>query len=146
MFDRYYHAKRRLIKSIGKSKVNERYVFHGAKEMSVMETISREGFRNEFSTIANYGEGTYFARDAKYCVPWFCAYDKHDRADKLFCCLVLMGESIVGREKYKLREWPKKNGGQGLLYDSLVDDPNDPSVFVIHENARAYPMFIIHIR
>ena len=55
-----------------------------------------------------------------------------------------MGGCYRGHKGYKLTSWPKKDNG--LIYDSLVDDVDDPSVFVIHENARAYPMFIIHFR
>ena len=30
--------------------------------------------------------------------------------------------------------------------DSLVSDIDNPTIFVIHENARAYPMFIIYFK
>ena len=63
---------------------------------------------------------------------------------QMFQCKILVGESHKGSKEYKLTSWPKK--GNGLIYDSLVDNTSNPSIFVIHENARAYPMFIIHFK
>ena len=56
----------------------------------------------------------------------------------------MAGESCRGSGSYKLKTWPKKHNG--LIYDSLVDIPANPTQYVIHENVRAYPMFIIHYR
>ena len=61
----------------------------------------------------------------------------------MFLCKVICGESCYGNSKYELKSWPKKAHGSGLIYDSLVDNTYNPSIFVIHEDKRAYPMFVI---
>ncbi len=61
----------------------------------------------------------------------------------MFACRVICGESYVGNDSYSLKSWPKKDGGTGLIYDTLVDSKMNPSIFVIHDDVRAYPMFVI---
>ena len=57
---------------------------------------------------------------------------------------VLCGEICKGKAKYKLTSWPiNKNGCKGLIYDSLVNKTTNPSIFVIHDDVRAYPMFVV---
>ena len=141
LYDSYWGAKQKLIKLIGAENLNERTLFHGTKHEDVMGKIQKEGFRKEFTTVAKYGEGTYFARDASYSFN-YSAQDNNGNF-KMFVSKVLCGEMEAGQGRYKLRSWPKKNKGNGLIYDSLVNDPNNPSIFVIHDDVRAYPMFVI---
>ena len=145
LYDSYWNARRKLIELIGKEKLNERDVFHGSRQANVMGMIQKEGFRKEFNKSAASGKGTYFARDASYSVNGgYCC--QKDGVYQIFQCRVMMGESHQGSSSYELTNWPKKDGGKGLIYDSLVNRMKDPTVFVIHENVRAYPMFVIHFK
>ena len=105
-----------------------------------MGIVYTQGFMKVFNSAA-YGMGTYFARDASYSASGYCGQDSNG-VYQMFLCKVIMGESHIGKGQYKLTSWPKKSNG--LIYDSLVNNMQDPSVFVIHDNVRAYPMFIIH--
>ena len=142
LYDDYYNAKIKLTKLIGENKLNERDVFHGTRSMDIMKFVYTEGFRKEFNKSAAVGKGTYFARDASYSASSYAA--KHKGLLCIFQCKVIMGEWYKGDSKYQLTTWPKKSNG--LIYDSLVNNTNNPSVFVIHDNVRAYPMFIIHFK
>ena len=145
LYDSYWNRRQQLIISLGGERnLNERDVFHGTKQCDVMKKVYTQGFRKEYSSVAAYGEGTYFARDASYSAGGYCGYNNDHKSYQMFQCRVIMGESHRGNGGYKLRSWPTK--ANDLIYDSLVDDTFDPSIFVIHENARAYPMFIIHFR
>eukprot|EP01084_Bolivina_argentea_P247385 413878_1 len=137
LYDKYDNAKQSLIKLIGECKLNERYLFHGTTSEDTMGLIQTEGFRKEFNNKAQYGMGTYFARDAKYSINYSACNNKG--IYKIFQCKVLCGESELGQKCIKLTSWPKKSNG--VIYDTLVNNKQNPSIFVIHENARAYPMF-----
>ena len=63
---------------------------------------------------------------------------------KMICCKVLCGESCLQSKDIKLTNWPLKSDETGCLYDSLVDDIVKPNIYYIHDDARVYPMFVIH--
>eukprot|EP01084_Bolivina_argentea_P215278 365478_1 len=141
MWDKYCNAKQMLINCIGENNINEKYLFHGTTSDTV-ELITNAGFRKEFSLIQLYGAGTYFAKDAKKS-------DVYSAVDingfkKMLICKVICGEMSVGTSGTKLTNWPKKSNG--FIYDSLVNQMNCSSIFVIHDDARAYPMFVIQYK
>ena len=140
LYDKWWNEKQLMIKNIGKDKLNIRNLFHGTRNGDVMKFIVREGFRAEFNTAYAVGMGTYFAKAASTSVGYSANVNGQR---KMFRCAVICGEGIAGSSNYTLKAWPKKPNG--LIYDSLVSGAvTDPSVVVIHENARIYPMFIIH--
>eukprot|EP00486_Rosalina_sp_Unknown_P011041 CAMPEP_0201592612 /NCGR_PEP_ID=MMETSP0190_2-20130828/190464_1 /ASSEMBLY_ACC=CAM_ASM_000263 /TAXON_ID=37353 /ORGANISM="Rosalina sp." /LENGTH=346 /DNA_ID=CAMNT_0048051473 /DNA_START=632 /DNA_END=1669 /DNA_ORIENTATION=+ len=134
LYDSYWSAKKKLINLIGKNNLNIKHVYHGTSKLEVLDKVVKEGFRKEFNSTSLYGQGTYFARDAKYSVGRGYCSNKGD-IYQILVCAVIMGQSHLGDRDIKLTTWPRKNGGKGLIYDSLVDNMNDPSIFVIHENA-----------
>ena len=136
LYDNYWSARNILKKSIGEKKLNERYLWHGTKQEETMDKIMKEGFRKEFNATAAYGEGTYFAVNSGYSIGYA---SNNNGVYKMFQCKVICGESIGGRGSYKLKSWPKK--ANELIYDSLVS--NDGNIYVIHDDVRAYPMFVI---
>eukprot|EP01084_Bolivina_argentea_P277646 474085_1 len=141
LYDKYWSVRQTLSKTIGENNLNERELFHGTAE-NVMTLIAKEGFRKEFSSIAMFGKGTYFARDANYSMDY--SYRNDNGVYKMFLCRVICGESALGNNNYELTNWPKKSSG--LIYDCLVNNQSDPSIFVIHEDYRAYPMYVVHFR
>ena len=144
LYDKYLSARHFMIKLVGENNLNERDLYHGTKQIDVMKKVYTEGFMKVFNRAAAYGEGTYFARDASYSADGYCGYDGNTGTYQMFQCKVITGQSHQGSGNYKLTTWPKK--ANDLKYDSLVDDVSNPSIFVIHENGRTYPMFIIHFK
>eukprot|EP01084_Bolivina_argentea_P150753 263238_1 len=141
LYESYLNERKKLIKLNGDNALNEKQLFHGTKQ-DVMKCIEIQGFRKEFNHRARYGEGTYLAKDASYSVHY--SKQNGNGIYKMFLCYVLCGEMYIGSQNYQLTNWPIKNNG--LMYDSLVDNMYDPKIVVIHENVRAYPMFVIHFR
>eukprot|EP01083_Nonionella_stella_P247820 858783_1 len=150
LFDQYYDQKQLVLKYVGADKLNERYLFHGTTQQA-MADIVQDGFRKEYSKRARFGEGTYFATSAGYAAQYCQARHSEPgnahgkRTYKMLVCKVICGESYAGHPGITLTNWPKKQDGH--LYDSLVDkhqhEPSRPTIYVIHKDARAYPMFII---
>lgn len=143
--DALYDAKRR---HLGPG-CTERLLWHGSRTVTqppadpIYTCIARDGFKPLLSgtkTGAIWGDGTYFARDASY---------SHDYAlrvtgsaaptRRLLLCEVLTGEHCQGARGMKLLP-TKPSGG---TYDSLVDDPTNPSIFVIQDGWQARVKLIV---
>eukprot|EP01083_Nonionella_stella_P216527 778195_1 len=141
LYDKYWNERSIMIRDIGEKELNEKCLWHGTKAEDVMNEIEHTGFRKEFNTTALWGQGTYFAVNSGYSVSYS---SNNNGVHKMFQCLVLSGESHVGGSQYTLRTWPKKNGGKRLIYDSLHS--KDKDIYVIHDDVRAYPMFVVTFR
>lgn len=82
--------------------------------------------------------GSYFARDASYSHQYCSSqYGRY----RMFVAQVLVGDFVQGNKKY-LRP-PPRPGSKNRLYDSCVDDPTDPSIFVVFEKHQIYPAYIL---
>ena len=86
-----------------------------------------------------YGKGVYNARDFSYS-----AEDRYSPADSynLKCviqCRVLTGTFTTGDPDMIVP--PEMSPGK--LYDSTVNDENDPAIFVIFYDYRMYPEYVI---
>lgn len=82
--------------------------------------------------------GSYFARDASYSHD-YCS--SHSGRYSMFVACVLVGDFVQGDPEY-LRP-PPRASNSNRLYDSCVDDPTDPSIFVIFEKHQIYPAYIL---
>ena len=83
----------------------------------------------------------YFARDASYS-----ARDQYSPRDgnnnkHIFLAKALTGEFVVGNSNSVTP--PPKGGNNLTLYDSVVDNVSNPSIFVIFGDAQAYPDYLI---
>ena len=121
-----------------------RLLFHGTTESACKSIIESDvaGFQPLLAgeaTGAVWGDGTYFARDAKYSDDYACTLPSGQKQ-------MLVAEVVVGR-------WTK--GAKGIKiypelpgsfqrYDSLVNDEADPSIFVVQHSSAAYPAYLIY--
>ncbi|XP_046557780.1 protein mono-ADP-ribosyltransferase PARP12-like isoform X2 [Haliotis rubra] len=119
----------------------ERQLFHGTTEETV-EAISKEGFDFRFSATrvgAIHGAGSYFAREAKYSDSYA---EQSAGVKRMFVAQVLVGEFTQGSRDLR-RPPPKSPDNRHDLFDSCVDDVNDPKIFVIFTLDQVYPQYII---
>ena len=143
LWDKYYGAKKALKKSIGRDKLNEMNLWHGT-DTDTITKITKLGFRKEFNFTCYYGEGTYFAKNAGYSVN-YCKKPKNNIYQILYC-KALCGEWSLGSKDKTLTNWPIKQDGTGQIFDSLVNNTSNPIIWVIHDDARVYPMFIVYFK
>ncbi|KAM9245578.1 protein mono-ADP-ribosyltransferase PARP12-like [Leptosomus discolor] len=135
-----FQWQKEQMKKLRKSKwVDERLLFHGTSS-SHMPAICEQNFDwricGTHGTI--YGKGSYFARDASYSHE-YCS--SRSGRHSMFVAHVLVGDFVQGNPEY-LRP-PPRDGNSNRLYDSCVDDPTDPSIFVIFEKHQIYPAYIL---
>ncbi len=87
-----------------------------------------------------FGPGYYFTSNASSCIQWCRKYYPRCQIS-LIVCQVLLGTYTQGSRG--LKEFPRRPDGR--LYDSLVDNKDDPAVFVIENVDQCYPTFIIDL-
>ncbi|XP_054632525.1 protein mono-ADP-ribosyltransferase PARP12 [Dunckerocampus dactyliophorus] len=131
--------REQMKKRNGGKPVNEQYLFHGTSE-TLIEAICEQNFDWRMSGVHGtaYGKGSYFAKEASYSHRYATARDGVNKS--MFVALVLVGDYTQGQSSY-VRPPPK--GKSTALYDSCVDNVNDPKIFVIFEKLQMYPEYII---
>ena len=96
-----------------------------------------------FSTATFYGKGVYFAVNASYSAqPTYSPPDPSGHK-YMYLVRVLIGEFTAGSKDVIVP--PPKNIAKdpNVLFDSLVDNVANPSMYVIFQDAQAYPEYLI---
>ena len=90
---------------------------------------------------AIWGDGTYFARDAKYSDGGY-ANTLPNGQKQMMIVDVLIGRTTKGSKGMKK---PPLVPGKGPYthYNAFVDDEAHPSIFVIQYSNQAYPLYVI---
>ncbi|XP_048372715.1 uncharacterized protein LOC125444331 [Sphaerodactylus townsendi] len=119
---------------------NERILYHGMPPENC-RSIQEFGFKSACRKGSRYGQGIYFAEDAARAA----LYTKLNSCGHrlMFQSRVLTGEYTCGKETMAFP--PMKPGERGC-YDSLVDAPSKPAIFVIFFDDYAYPEYLITFR
>ncbi|XP_053574721.1 protein mono-ADP-ribosyltransferase PARP11 [Bombina bombina] len=159
LWEFYCRKKAQLKKKKGIAEINEQMLFHGTSNDFVNAIcIHNFDWRINGMHATVYGKGTYFARDAllssNYCknnikhgnILQSHGVELDNSASKLrkslFLARVLVGDYTTGAPHY-IRP-PSKDGSLVNLYDSCVDNPFSPQIYVIFDNNQIYPEYIIH--
>ena len=87
---------------------------------------------------AVYGDGVYFATQARTALR-YCSPDENGHY-YMYYSLVLTGTYTQG--KAGMRDAPYRNDVNDV-YDTVVDNTNDPSMFIIFRDNQAYPSYLI---
>ncbi|XP_077623860.1 protein mono-ADP-ribosyltransferase PARP15 [Crocuta crocuta] len=125
---------------------NEKVLFHGTDADSVAY-VNEHGFNRSYAgkNGAAYGKGTYFAVDARYS-----ANDKYSRPDSngrkyIYVVQVLTGAYTTGKEGL-VTPPPKDPHNPIDLFDSVTDNTQHPTLFVVFSDNVAYPKYLITFR
>ncbi|XP_019378093.1 PREDICTED: poly [ADP-ribose] polymerase 14-like isoform X2 [Gavialis gangeticus] len=138
-----YQIKKEEMNTKNGNTNNERLLFHGTTSNS-LTAINFKGFNRSYAGMnaANFGNGTYFAVHASYSA--HDTYSKPDANGKKYMYLaqVLVGAYCNGR-KGDITPPAKNPTDPTDLYDSLTDNVNQPSMFIIFNDIQAYPEYLI---
>ncbi|XP_070569579.1 protein mono-ADP-ribosyltransferase PARP14-like isoform X2 [Ptychodera flava] len=140
---RQYFVERQTMVAKNKPEIqNERKLFHGTAEDSI-EKINKNGFNRSFAGkhAAYYGNGTYFAVNAKYSASGTYSSTDSKGNKHMYLAMVLTGEFAVGKSGFLVP--PAKGSDPTDCYDSVVDNETNPSMFVVFNDAMAYPEYLI---
>uniref|UniRef100_A0A668UKH0 Poly [ADP-ribose] polymerase n=1 Tax=Oreochromis aureus TaxID=47969 RepID=A0A668UKH0_OREAU len=121
---------------------NERRLFHGTCDTTV-PIINDRGFNRSYAgkNAASYGNGTYFAVNASYSANDTYSKPNQNGEKFMYVCRVLTGDFTLGQKGMVTP--PAKKHGSTDLYDSVVDNVANPTMFVVFHDTQAYPEYLI---
>jgi Poly(ADP-ribose) polymerase catalytic domain/WWE domain len=117
-----------------------KWLFHGTKTTAVSKII-KQGFNRSFAGINGtaYGKGVYFADTSAYSRDYANPDSKGQM--KMFLCRVAVGDWCHGKPDQLTPD--KKTGSTSELFDSTVNDEQNPSIYVVYHDAQVYPEYLI---
>ncbi|XP_030409948.1 protein mono-ADP-ribosyltransferase PARP10 isoform X2 [Gopherus evgoodei] len=142
LYKQYQLKKACMEKACGHEAV-ERLLFHGTTEEASRE-ICQHGFNRSFcgKNATLYGHGVYFAVNAVLSVQEQYSPRSADGNKYVFVAKTLTGDYTAGSRD--IRAPPLKEAAEApLRYDSVVDNPKKPAIFVIFNDTQAYPQYLI---
>ncbi|KAK3610878.1 hypothetical protein CHS0354_034339, partial [Potamilus streckersoni] len=138
-----YHLKKlELENRNSKQFQNELILFHGTSSDAVIK-VNQGGYDRNYCGIhgVKYGQGVYFATTSRYSHGYANADNKG--VQRMYVARVLTGQFTQGDPNMRAPpvnpSFPKNN----VLYDSLVDDKANPTMYVIFHDSQAYPEYLI---
>ena len=87
--------------------------------------------------------GTYFARDASYSADPTYSEPDGQRCKYMYYARVLVGEYTVGKRSMMVPPAKNPHNNPNILFDSLVNNLIEPTIFVVGPDAQSYPEYLI---
>ncbi|XP_032565635.1 protein mono-ADP-ribosyltransferase PARP10 isoform X3 [Chiroxiphia lanceolata] len=146
LYKQYQLKKGSVERACAAGTAAERILFHGTTKASSRE-ICLHGFNRSFcgKNATLYGRGVYFAARAAISARDQYSPPSADGTKFIFVAKVLTGMFVAGRQG--LRAPPLREGAEGpQRYHSVVDNPQQPDIFVIFNDTQAYPQYLITCR
>ena len=143
-------------------------LFHGTLTHSI-QAIAHQGFNRIFAADANgksedlyssiliylfscfytaaiFGKGVYFASRANYSAQEKYAVPDEYGNQRMFICRVVVGKYTKGEKTMKVPPALDANKNKHLLFDTLVNDPINPTIYVVMSDSQAYPEYLVTFR
>ncbi|KAL6080764.1 hypothetical protein STEG23_013954 [Scotinomys teguina] len=145
LWSKYQTNKKIMAEKNGHGK-NEKQLFHGT-EASSLPHLNSHGFNRSYAgkNATCYGQGTYFAVDASYSASDVYSRPDANRKKYMYYVRVLTGNYTNGHSTLIVP--PSRNPQNPTdLYDTVTDNVNNPSLFVVFYDNHAYPEYLITFR
>lgn len=96
-----------------------------------------------YPLAAVFGKGVYFASRANYSAqPKYCVPDQLGN-QRMFICQVAVGKYTKGDKTMKVAPPQDPSRNKHFLFDSLVDNVSNPTIYVVMSDSQAYPEYIV---
>ncbi|XP_078131653.1 protein mono-ADP-ribosyltransferase PARP14-like isoform X3 [Sander vitreus] len=137
----YSVCRQRIFAKNGPADLGEKSLYHGTSAESC-SCIERDRFDRNYAGAhaAAYGKGVYFAVNADYSASSFSPKDTSG-LKRLYVARVLTGRYTVGNSSMKAP--PPRGSDPTDCFDSLVNNQQKPTMFVIFHDDQAYPEYLI---
>ena len=144
LWEKYAQHRTRIHKK-NQGKIGEKDLFHGTSETDPSLIYNgEEGFDMRFCSKGMWGVGNYFAVNASYSHSY--AHRVSGEKHQMFLTRVITGESCSCESNSSLRIPPKKPSARKFAderYDSVTGTTRGSRVFIIYDNLKAYPLYLI---
>ncbi|KAM9426844.1 protein mono-ADP-ribosyltransferase PARP14-like [Pholidichthys leucotaenia] len=142
---RAYEARKKQIsdKRAQEGGAGEQFLYHGTTQENCT-SIMNTGFDRRFAgqNATSYGIGTYFAVNASYSAHPTYSKPATDGCQLMFVARVLIGVYTQGLSDMKVPPL-RNNQNPHDRFDSVVDKPNNPNMYVVFHDNQAYPDYLI---
>ncbi|XP_077975400.1 uncharacterized protein LOC120333057 isoform X2 [Styela clava] len=141
LYNRYQQEKRRVAKLYPGENI-EMKLFHGTKA-DIANKIATDGFDRGYCGSANdvaFGNGVYFAKNASYSNNIKYATPEKNNERTIIVANVITGEYQRGSRGMKSAD---RISSSAEMYNCVVDNTTNPTIFVIFVDAGAYPSYLI---
>ncbi|XP_067934854.1 protein mono-ADP-ribosyltransferase PARP14-like [Watersipora subatra] len=144
LYQQYIVLRKKVAAKLGKTEeeVERVPMWHGTNQETV-SLIARGTFDRGLAgkNATYYGVGSYFATGS-----WYSRQPRYSRANNdghrfMIQTRVIVGEFCAGNPS--MRSAPPNPNYPGEVYDSVVNDVNDTVIFVVFNDAAAYPEYIV---
>ncbi|XP_029310994.1 protein mono-ADP-ribosyltransferase PARP14-like isoform X2 [Cottoperca gobio] len=137
----YSVCRQRIFSKNGPAELGEKTLYHGTSAESC-RCIERDRFdRSHAGAHATmHGKGVYFAVNAEYSATRFSPVDASG-LKRLYVARVVTGRYTVG--DHTMKATPPRGSDRTDCFDSLVNNKEQPSMFVIFHDDQAYPEYLI---
>uniref|UniRef100_A0A8C9X7E5 Poly [ADP-ribose] polymerase n=1 Tax=Sander lucioperca TaxID=283035 RepID=A0A8C9X7E5_SANLU len=137
----YSVCRQRIFAKNGPADLGEMSLYHGTSAESC-SCIERDRFDRSYAGAhaTAYGKGVYFAVNAGYSASNFSPADTSG-LKRLYVARVLTGRYTVGNSSMKAT--PPRGSDPTDCFDSLVNNQQQPTMFVIFHDDQAYPEYLI---
>ncbi|CAB9497904.1 TCDD-inducible poly [ADP-ribose] polymerase [Seminavis robusta] len=159
LWEYFCFRKDRATKLSGGGDPNVVRVWHGTRQTDpqVICKDKADGFMMQHSRCGMWGKGIYFAARASYSHDYareesrvventgFLSRFFNQRkltVRTLILAKLVAGEEVALQPDNSLRLCPEKRGGNGR-YDTVTGTTNGSKVYVVYENGRAYPEYLV---
>lgn len=138
-----YQTKKKIMDAKNSNIINEKQLFHGTDADSV-PLVNINGFNRSYAgkNAVIYGKGTYFAVNASYSAD--DTYSKPDANGKKYMYYVRVLTGVYTRGNDSLIVPPPRNPQNPTdQYDTVTDNMQNPTLFVVFYDYQAYPEYLI---
>lgn len=120
----------------------ERHLFHGTTEEASPE-ICHNNFDPRVAGVngTSCGFGSYFATSATLSNTFSARTSGEVR--HMFLAKVLVGKVSVGRNDYRRPPPLSSKKRQYQMFDTCVDNMDEPTMFVVYDSCQCYPYYLI---
>ena len=98
-----------------------------------------------YSNSGMWGQGIYFAVNASYSKNGY-SFKNNDGTKSIFYAKVALGEFVQLQPNHSYRIPPEKPDKKKFAverYDSIKGNTGGSDIFIVYENSRAYPSYLI---
>uniref|UniRef100_A0A665UJ11 Poly [ADP-ribose] polymerase n=1 Tax=Echeneis naucrates TaxID=173247 RepID=A0A665UJ11_ECHNA len=142
----YEAQKKHISDKNGQRDAGEKLLYHGTSRYNA-DGIMKTGFSRSFAGLngnesTSFGRGTYFSINANYSSHSDFCRPAADGSKVMFVARVLTGKYSQGLKSMKAPP-PINAQHPHDRYDSVVDNMDVPSMYVVFHDNQAYPDYLI---
>jgi hypothetical protein len=138
----YDARKEELIHKVGKDKVYEEEVFHGARNATSYEAILQHGFKASYAKVCAYGMGVYFA-SAYQMSKSYSSKEANSEYFSMLVCKIMYTDKIIGSSNQHMQEKDKEAGAIFVSHRDNKDITKESHIYSCPTDSQMIPVYLV---